>query len=52
MKRALLVSALLVSSLAWADVPPGPPGCDCTAMADAPLAMLAVLAGWVARRRR
>jgi MYXO-CTERM domain-containing protein len=51
MRKVLLVSALLVSSIAWADVPPGP-SCGCGAMADAPLAMLAVLAGWAARRKR
>ncbi|WP_224240799.1 MYXO-CTERM sorting domain-containing protein [Hyalangium gracile] len=50
MKRLLLVSALLLSSAAWADVPP-PGGCDCSSSSGVPLALLGVMAVWAARQR-
>jgi MYXO-CTERM domain-containing protein len=52
MKRLLLAATLVLSSAAWADVPP-PGGCDCSSAsaADVPLALLGGLALWAARRK-
>jgi len=50
MKRLLLAATLLLSSAAWADVAPGG-GCDCNSASGVPLALLAGLALWAARRK-
>ena len=50
MKRLLLTASLVLSTAAWADVPPGP-NCGCHFSSGVPLALLGVFALWSARRK-